>query len=327
MVIWGKRQTDNPSCLSMSVGFPVRLFIIHFKRDVVGLRTINQWEDHSSQLILRAHLDVTNQFCLCWCDLVQMISQMLLDHIHKDKPRHQERMTRIHSETNDWQCYQRPPETIVPAATEGGSIIDEWNNSGHVKSLLWEFHQNDKQSGCIYYYKEGWKPLLWIHYTQQCWTSELWCPVRLKAFIEGPVCPKGGWNNSGHVKSRLWEFHQSDKQSGCIYYCKERWKHDCEYYHTQCWTSELWCPVRLKAFIWRFSMAQRGDGIIVDMWSHAFGSFTKVTNKVAVFATIWKEGKGTFSGWSKTSLGLSWVHKVSSTVVNLRPAWPTYTQQ
>jgi len=36
-----------------------------------------------------------------------------------------------------------------------GSIIDDWNNSGHVKSRLWEFHQSDKQSGCVYYFMEG----------------------------------------------------------------------------------------------------------------------------------------------------------------------------
>lgn len=50
----------------MSVNFPVRLFIIHFKRDVVEVRTINQQEGRSSQLILRAHLDVTNQSCLTY---------------------------------------------------------------------------------------------------------------------------------------------------------------------------------------------------------------------------------------------------------------------
>jgi hypothetical protein len=52
--------------------------------------------------------------------------------------------------------------------------------------------------------------------------------VRLKAFTEGPVCLKGRresiideWNNSGHVKSRLWEFHESDQQSGCVCYYME----------------------------------------------------------------------------------------------------------
>ncbi len=48
---------------------------------------------------------------------------------------------------------------IATAATVRGSINDEWNNSGHVKSRLWEFHQSDKQSGCVHYYMEGGKGL------------------------------------------------------------------------------------------------------------------------------------------------------------------------
>jgi hypothetical protein len=98
MVIWGKRQTDNPSCSSMSVNFPVRLLIIHFKRDVVEVRTINQGEGCSSQLIIRAHLDVTNQSCLS--DLVQNDqSDVAWSHSHKDNAKTLGRMTRIHSET------------------------------------------------------------------------------------------------------------------------------------------------------------------------------------------------------------------------------------
>jgi hypothetical protein len=85
---------------------------------------------------------------------------MLLDHIHKGNAKTLGRMTRIHSETMTDDVTRDLLKASNPAATERGSIIDEWNNSGHVKSRLWEFHQSDKQSGCVYYFMEGWKPLL-----------------------------------------------------------------------------------------------------------------------------------------------------------------------
>jgi hypothetical protein len=129
---------------------------------------------------------------------------------------------------------------IVAAATVLWSIIDEWNNSGHVKSRLWEFHQSDKQSGCVYYYMEGGKGLF---------QAIVWdCPVH-------PLLWIWGWlavihNSGGHLPLRLKVLHV--KGQVCLH------------------------------------------GIIVDTWSHAFGNFTKVTNKVAVFTTTWEGGKRDF---------------------------------
>jgi len=103
--------------------------------------------------------------------------------------------------------------------------------------------------------------------------------------------------------------------------------HCCEFeagwpHHTQqWWTSALWG--------WKPSYfgGQVCLGIIVDMWSHAFGNFTKVTNKVAVFTTTWKREKGLFQAGHKTSLGLSRALWMKATVVNLRLAGPHHTQQ
>jgi hypothetical protein len=93
------------------------------------------------------------------------------------------------------------------------------------------------------------------------------------------------WNNSGHVKSRLWEFHQSDKQSGCVYYYMGRGEKglfqaghrlvwDCLVHpllwiwgwlanHTQQWWTTLW---GWKPSYWRSSMPQKTGMFWTESW-------------------------------------------------------------
>ena len=109
----------------------------------------------------------------------------------------------------------------------GGIIVDMWShafgnftkvtNKVTVFTTIWK----DKNHCCAF--EAG-----WLSYTTMV-DIQTWCLLRLKAFAEGLVCLKGRrgpiidkWSNGGHVKSRLWEFHLGDKQSGCVYYYMER---------------------------------------------------------------------------------------------------------
>jgi len=88
---------------------------------------------------------------------------------------------------------------IATAATVRGSINDEWNNSGHVKSRLWEFHQSDKQSGCVHYYMEGGKGLFQAGH-KLVWDCLEYCGWKKAR----PLLWIWGWlavihNNGGHL--------------------------------------------------------------------------------------------------------------------------------
>jgi hypothetical protein len=164
-----------------------------------------------------------------------------------------------------------------------GIIVDMWShafgnftkvtNKVAVFTTLWK----DESHCCEFDYHSTWHMV----------DIPTRCLVRLKAFIEGPVCLMGrrgsiidDWNNSGHVKSRLWEFHQSDKQSGCVHYYMEGTGTGKETFSGWSETSlglswvgssivddiPTWCLVRLKAFIWRSSMPQKTGMFWTESW-------------------------------------------------------------